>query len=236
MNLIETTVGELVAQRPGRARVFEHFGIDYCCGGKKLLAAACREKGIDLLAIENAINAADQEVVAESTNWTTAPISELANHIEQTHHAYLKTELPRLEAKLKKIASVHADAHPEMVRVFEIFTEFKAELESHMGKEEMILFPLCRRLESAMAPVASHCGSVQNPIRVMIAEHDHAGNALEQMRALTHDYTAPADACNTFRATMHDLEKLEQDMHQHVHKENNILFPRAIEAERVVGV
>jgi regulator of cell morphogenesis and NO signaling len=155
----------------------------------------------------------------------------LPAHIEQTHHAYLKQELPRLDTLTAKVARVHGPENPNLVRLREIFVEFKAELDSHMAKEEQILFPLCRRLESARSAVASHCGSIQNPIRVMIMEHDHAGNAMEQFRELTDNYTAPEEACNTYIAMFDSLRQLEQDMHQHVHKENNILFPRAIEAE-----
>ncbi len=232
MSVTETTVGQLVADRPARARVFEKLGIDYCCGGKKPLATACEEKRLDLQLVLRELNAADQDRDAAEHDWANKSMTELTRHIETTHHAYLKEELPRLDFITRKVAAVHGENHPEMVKVREVFVGLKAEMDSHMVKEEMILFPLCRRFEEEKdAAAASHCGSVANPIRVMIAEHDDAGHALEQFRTLTDDYTPPPDACNTFRALVDSLKQLEADMHQHVHKENNILFPRAIEVE-----
>lgn len=230
MSNLETTVGEMVVQRPGRARVFEKLGIDYCCGGKKPLELACRDKGLDTAAVLRQLAEAEQERSAVEQDWAARSLTDLTRHIEQTHHAYLKQELPWLDQISQKVALVHGKKHPEMLRVREIFVNFKAELDSHMMKEEQILFPLCRGFESQQA-LPNHCGSVRNPIRVMIAEHDDAGAALEQFRGLTHDYTPPAEACNTYRALLEGLRQLELDMHQHVHKENNILFPRAIQAE-----
>lgn len=226
----ERTVGELVVERPSRARVFEKLGIDYCCGGKKPLAQACNEKGLSLDAVWQALNDAENQV-ASGRDWNTAGLGELADHIEQTHHAWLKQELPRLEFITGKVANRHGPNHPELVEVHEVFMGLKAELDQHMMKEERILFPLCRQIESSDGPMQSHCGSVANPIRVMVMEHEDAGDALARMRELTHDYTPPADACNTFRAMLDGLRELELDMHQHIHKENNILFPRAVEAE-----
>jgi regulator of cell morphogenesis and NO signaling len=231
MTLTETTVGQLVTEKPARARVFEKFGIDYCCGGKKPLAQACGEKGLDPQTVLNELSVADQQKNGSEKDWSSATLTELADAIEATHHAYLKQELPRLDFITEKVARAHGANHPEMLRVREIFIDFKAELDSHMFKEEQILFPLCRRMEAATEAFASHCGSIANPIRVMLAEHEDAGNALEQFRKLTHDYTPPLDACNTFRALLDSLRQIEADMHQHVHKENNILFPRAIELE-----
>jgi regulator of cell morphogenesis and NO signaling len=233
MTTLEMTVGQLVAEKPARARVFEKHGIDYCCGGKKPLSIACQEKNVSIDQVVRDLDAAEQhDRNTVEQNWLNRTMTELTRHIEQTHHAYLKQELPRLDMITKKVAAVHGENHPEMVQVREIFVGFKAELESHMMKEEMILFPLCRQFEQeGAAEMPVHCGSVQNPIRVMIAEHDDAGHALEQFRTLTNDYTPPADACNTFRALVDSLRQLEADMHQHVHKENNILFPRAVEVE-----
>jgi len=228
----ESTVGQLVVERPARARVFEKLGIDYCCGGKKPLGQACAEKKLDVTAVVAALQKADSDRAAAERDWGSSSLTELANHIESTHHAYLKSELPRLDFLTHKVAAVHGPHNPKLVQVREIFIGLKAEMDSHMQKEEQILFPLCRKLEQGGAgAAASHCGSVQNPIRVMIMEHDHAGNALEQMRALTDDYTPPAEACNTYRAMLDALAVLEHDMHQHVHKENNILFPKAVRVE-----
>jgi regulator of cell morphogenesis and NO signaling len=229
---LERTIGELVAERPARARVFEGFKIDYCCGGKRPLAEACRAKGLDPQTVLNMLAIVDDSAPPDERDWTKATITELCDNVESTHHAYLKQELPRLEFMARKVATRHGDHHPELVALRDVFLGFKAELESHMAKEEQILFPLCRQLDRAQGPVPSHCGSVQNPIRVMILEHDHAGNDLERMRELTAGFTPPADACNTYRAYFDALAQLEQDMHRHVHKENSVLFPKAIDAER----
>ena len=231
MSKLDTTVGQLVTERPARARIFESLGIDYCCGGKKPLAQAIAEKGLDEKAILGVLDAFDDASPVAEKNWGEASLSELADHIEATHHAYLKTELPRLEFLVNKVANRHGPHNPKLIELARIFGIFKAELESHMHKEEVILFPICRELETATGPRQFHCGSVQNPIRVMIHEHDDAGEALGRMRELTDNYTAPTDACNTYRALFDSLKQLEQDMHRHVHKENSILFPRAVSAE-----
>jgi regulator of cell morphogenesis and NO signaling len=234
--LIETTVGQLVVERPSRARVFEKLGIDYCCGGKKPLGSAIEERGLDAGAV---VAELEQEQTGAAPqggrNWATASLTDLADHIESTHHAYLKAELPRLAQLTHKVASRHGDRRPELVEIYDVFSGLKAEMESHMMKEERILFPLCRRLDTAETLPPSHCGSVANPIEVMVREHEDAGDALARIRVLTNDYTPPPDACNTYRATFDSLRQLEADMHQHVHKENNILFPKAARAERLLS-
>jgi regulator of cell morphogenesis and NO signaling len=231
----QTTVGQLVVERPARARVFEKFGIDYCCGGKKPLLSVCQEKGLNADDVLGALNVADGAGPSGTEqDWGRATLMELADHIVATHHAYLKAELPRLDHLTERVTRVHGAKHPELEKVRGTFLALKAELEQHMMKEEMILFPLCRQLEAADGPVESHCGSVANPIRVMMLEHDDAGAALATMRTLTGDYVPPEDACNTYRAMLSGLAELEADMHQHVHKENNILFPRAVEREQAL--
>jgi regulator of cell morphogenesis and NO signaling len=235
MSAIDTqrTVGELVAQRPARAIVFEKYGIDYCCGGGKPLAQACQERGVDFEAVTKELRNSDAAPQPPQRDWTKASLTELADHIVSTHHAFLREQLPRLDQLTAKVASVHGEHRPELRTLREVFVGFRQELESHMYKEEQILFPMCRTLEQSdsSAPPAFHCGSIANPIRVMIMEHDHAGDALGQMRTLTAGYRVPAEACGSYRAMLDGLESLEKDMHQHVHKENNILFPRAAQAE-----
>jgi regulator of cell morphogenesis and NO signaling len=227
----QSTVGQLVVERPSRARVFEQFGIDYCCGGKKPLEQACADKKVDLKQLLSAIEAADSTAQPAERDWAAATLAELADNIEQTHHAYMKKELPRLEYLTGRVLNAHGAGHPELAELREVFMALKDEMESHMMKEERILFPLCRELEQSAGPVHSHCGSVGNPIAVMVAEHEQAGSALAQMRHLTHDYTPPEGACNTYRAMLSALAEVEADMHRHVHKENNILFPRALDLE-----
>ena len=230
-NKLEMTVGALVTERPARARIFESFSIDYCCGGKKPLAQAIAEKRLDEKTVLRVLDAFDDQASPAEQDLSKLTLTELSDHIEQTHHAYLKRELPRLEFLVNKVANRHGEQRPALVEVASIFAAFKAELESHMQKEEVILFPICRKLEQSTGPQEFHCGSVKNPIAVMMHEHDDAGDALKRMRELTNDYAVPADACNTYRALFDSLKELEFDMHRHVHKENSILFPRAVELE-----
>lgn len=236
-----TTVGDLVVQRPSRSRIFQKLGIDFCCGGKKSLADACRGKGLDpasvlqvLLASEAAAPDADASGSVSASGGggggdpATMSLTELCDHVQATHHAYLKEELPRLHAMIHKVAAVHGDRCPWMRDVLEAYLPFMDEMTGHMRKEEGVLFPLIRGLESVGDGGAAGGGmSVAGPIRMMEHEHDGHGQALARIRELTDGYTPPLGACNTFRATLDGLAELEADMHQHVHKENNVLFPRA---------
>jgi regulator of cell morphogenesis and NO signaling len=229
--LLETPVGKLVAERPGRALVLERWGLDYCCGGKKPLGVACGEKQLNVDDVVRDLLQSDAPENATETDWTTAPLSDLTDHIIHAHHDYLREALPRLTALTEKVRRAHGDRHPELDNVTCVFRDLRNEMELHMMKEERILFPLVKRLEQSDVSEGFHCGSIRNPIQVMEAEHDNAGWALARLRELTGDYTAPQDACNTFRVMLDALAELEADMHTHVHLENNILFPRAIELE-----
>lgn len=227
---LSTSVGEWVKQHPQTSRVFESLRIDYCCGGASSLGDACQKLQIDpqgvLASLAEALLKQD-----DSINWSERSMTELCNHIEETHHAYLRRELPRLTAIIEKVADVHGDSHPKLDELVRAFAELRAELEPHLFKEEQILFPAIRQLEVAEGPLTFPFGTVGNPIAMMEEEHDHAGGGLGHLRSLTNDYTPPADACNTFRAMMDGLRELELDLHQHIHKENNVLFPRAIAYE-----
>lgn len=217
------TVGEIAARFPATVRVFEKYGLDFCCGGNRPLTDACRERGADPdLVLGDIRRAVAASPAAVDTDWQTAPINALVDHIVETHHAYLKRQLPRLAAMLEKVASKHT-AHADVLQpLLGVFTDMREELDAHLMKEEMILFPAIRN------PGAFHCGGLQNPIRVMLAEHDSAGGALAEMRRLTAGYVPPADACNTFNALYFELAELESDLHRHIHLENNILFPRVL--------
>jgi regulator of cell morphogenesis and NO signaling len=178
------------------------------------------------------IEQAVQLPAEDPTDWMQAPLSTLIDHILDTHHAYMKVQLPRVEARLAKVLHAHGDRHGDMLcAVARVYGAMKAELDGHLAKEEMVLFPLVRALEGGAPSGSFHCGSVQNPIRVMFMEHDSAGEALVELRRLTNGYTVPPDACNTFRALYFELEEMEKDLHRHIHLENNILFPRAIALE-----
>jgi regulator of cell morphogenesis and NO signaling len=218
----ERTVGQIAAALPASVRVFEKHGIDFCCGGAVPLTDACRRAGVDPALLLHEIDQAVQLSSSDKTDWLTAPIPALIDHILDTHHIYMKAQLPRLEAMLAKVLQAHGDRHGETLRqLAAVYAPMKAELDAHLLKEERILFPMIRTGES-------HCGGVQNPIRVMLYEHDSAGDALLQMRRITADYTPPADACNTFRALYYELSEMERDLHRHIHLENNILFPRVL--------
>jgi regulator of cell morphogenesis and NO signaling len=230
------TVGEIARENPASVRVFEKYKIDYCCGGKISFAEACQARGIAPADLQSELDAAGAQPGVQR-DWSEAPLGLLIDHIVGTHHVYLKSELPRLQAWLDKVLSAHGTNYGStLVPLANTFEALRAELESHLGKEEMILFPLIKGMESAkgsgqQAPPA-HCGSVNNPIRVMVHEHDNAGQALQAIHRITGGYTVPADACNTYRALYHGLAELESDLHRHIHLENNILFPRAAELER----
>jgi regulator of cell morphogenesis and NO signaling len=226
--MMHQTVGSLVTQRPGRARLFEKLGIDYCCGGKISLQDACNAKHLNLNEVVASVEAVDRAPASTELDVTKMSLGELVDHIEQTHHRYLKTELPRLMPLVEKIASRHSDKNAKLPQLPVIFAAFRSELESQMVKEEQILFPWIRQIDRNQIASAGCGGSIENPIRVMELEHQHAGDALALMRHITDDFSTPSNACNTYRAVMHALNELESDMHQHVHKENNVLFPRAV--------
>ena len=228
------TVGSLVAEHPQGLRVLDRHGIDYCCGGKRPFDAVCKEKGLSPESVlEEVLSAKPGR--EDGTDWGKAGLTKLCDHIEATHHVFVKEELPRLAVLAEKVARVHGERHPELPRVGELFSGLKAELEAHLMKEEQILFPLIRQLDQATTKFEFHCGSVANPIRVMEQEHDSAGDALHEMRRLTKEFTTPPDVCTSYRALMEGLDALEKDLHVHIHKENNILFPRAIERESVLA-
>ena len=227
-----TTVGQIVADQPQLARVFEELQIDYCCGGKRSLDEVCRGRGLDVRQFVQRLK--DAEAMSTSPageDWQTAPLATLCENIERVHHDYLRRELPRLAAIIAKVVNAHGANHPELAEVERVFSELKAELEPHMMKEERVLFPAIRYLEANGQAMQFPFGSLANPIRMMVSDHDQVGDALARLRQLTSNYVVPAGACNTYRVMLEGLAALEGDMHEHVHKENNILFPRAVELE-----
>ncbi len=226
----DKTVGELVAERPMRARFFEKRNIDYCCGGRKLLSQVCQETDADLQTLLKALEQFDKENAekTDESNWLDASIKELIDHIVSRHHEFLKQELPRAQHLAEKVARVHGKDHPELIRVHEAVGALSKDLENHLEKEETVLFPYCITLDNADTLPEIHCGHVSNPIAVMLREHEDAGDLLKEIRTLTQDFSLPEGACNSYRALFETLETLEQDIHEHVHKENNILFPNVL--------
>jgi len=225
-------IGDLVLELPAAVRVFEALGIDYCCGGQRSLAAACTEAGQDLQEVLAQLDGLQAKAPEPGDRrWADAPLGELIDHIEATHHAFTRSELGRMAPLMEKVLRVHGEHHPELADVAELFEALAGELVPHLEKEERILFPFVRALESGQAP--SGCfGTVQSPIRVMMSEHDHAGEILRELRSLTGGYAPPADACGSFRSLYLGLASLEEDLHRHIHLENNLLFPRAIALEQ----
>lgn len=232
---LNQTVGELVRDNPARSRVFECYSIDYCCGGKVPLETACAKRGLDPECITQELAGIDERATDTDHDPAGMPLTELADHIVATHHAYLQQEFPRLDFMTEKVANAHGDAEPRLHELRRVFLACREELESHTNKEENVLFPMIRELEAADGPVSFHCGTLANPIRMMEHEHDNAGNALARFRGLTDGYTPPEWACNTYRAMVDALATFERDMHQHVHKENNVLFPKALEREATLN-
>jgi regulator of cell morphogenesis and NO signaling len=230
------TLADLAATSPAAIRVLEQHGLDYCCGGKQALDAACLTKGIAPDQILREIDAATAAVAADR-DWQTAPLNELVSHIVETHHAYLKAELPALGARIAKVVSVHGGRDPQRLpRLAAVFAGLRNEMETHLVKEEAIHFPFIAQYGMAQsrnqpAPPVPF-GSIAHPIAVMEHEHDGAGDALAEIRDLTDGYNPPAYACSTVRALYEGLKALEKDLHIHIHLENNILFPRAIAFEK----
>jgi regulator of cell morphogenesis and NO signaling len=232
-----TTVRDIALQTPEATRVLEKLGIDYCCGGHRPLAEAAADSNLTVDEVIRAIESAKNDTAERtaSTDWQKESLTALVEHITATHHEFVKTEVPRIQALTAKVAGKHGPNHPELEQVKEIFEGLAEELGSHLRKEEQILFPYIAAIEQSQRtgePLPHSCfGTVQNPIRMMFLEHDNAGDALKQLRQLSSNYTAPADGCVSYKTLYEALAGFEADLHQHIHKENNILFPRAIAME-----
>lgn len=234
----EKTVRELALENPSATRVFEKLGIDYCCGGNKSLEQACQVANLPIDEVIDSLEMADHaaRAVQVARDWQREPLADLASHITSTHHKFTRAELARLAPLLDKVCSVHGKNHPELQQVRASFQGLAQELTTHMMKEERVLFPYIVRMEEAVIqkePVLpAPFGSVQNPVSMMEHEHDSAGNALRSMREASCGYTAPGDACISYQTLYKALAEFEADLHQHIHLENNILFPRAIAMEK----
>jgi len=218
------TLGAIVTDHPALARDLERLGLDYCCGGRRSLAAACAEHGLDVVAVTEVLT--DEAAGTTPEPWATMGPTELVDHIEATHHAYLHEELPRIEALMARVEGAHGERHPELAFVQASFDELALELDPHLAREERILFPMIRRLGGVGA--GSDRTELSGPIRVMLVDHDRAGELLERLRGLTGGYRVPDDGCASYRALYEALSALEADTHLHVHKENNVLFPAVL--------
>jgi regulator of cell morphogenesis and NO signaling len=241
MQITETSsVREIVVALPASTRLFEGLGIDYCCGGQRPLGEACAKAAVPVDEVLRSINRLAATPPAEpERDWQREPLAALISHIVEKHHVYTKDELPRLERLLNKVCDAHGQRHPELLGLREMFSGLQAELNTHLLKEEQVLFPYIERLEEAFAAQRAVAppffGTVRNPVRMMMNEHDTAGETLEMMRAAAGAYAVPADACPSYRTLYGALAAFEADLHQHIHLENNILFPRAEAMEREVA-
>jgi regulator of cell morphogenesis and NO signaling len=218
----ETGIGQIAASHPLATRVFSRHRLDFCCGGGRAIGDVCHENGLDTNAVISEITKELNSAVVE-VRWDEKPVVELIDHILATFHEPLWEELPRLEEMALKVLDAHGEKDPEKFQeIADVVVAMRFELEEHMTKEEQILFPAVKEGRGDLT---------LGPIAVMMVEHDEAGDALRRLRELTNDYDLPAEACNTWRALWFGLNALEEDLHQHIHLENNILFPRVLNCE-----
>ncbi len=223
-------VGKIVAQDYRAADVFHKRGIDFCCGGKKSLDIACAEKGMDTEGVIAELETALADDTQAEMGFDKMPLDELARYIEEKHHKYVRESLPVLLHYVEKVERTHGGNYPELVTLHEVFSETYEDLQFHLDKEERMIFPYVRALVKAQQEGGSlpftPFGSVANPIRVMNDEHDTEGDRFRRIRALLNDYEVPRYACMTWRVMLQKLEEFEKDLHEHIHLENNILFPK----------
>jgi len=232
----DETLGEIVAKDMHKAQIFKKYGIDFCCGGKKTVKQACAEKGIDVTIIEQELQKAGKVVSNRPLPYNEWNLDFLADYIVNTHHSYVRKNLPDITSYAAKVMQVHGNQHPELIRINQLVSEVNAELTGHLVKEEKILFPYIKALVAAKdhtQPLqAAHFGSVQSPINMMEMEHELVGKNLDEIRQLSHNYLLPEDACASYSLLYRMLDEFEEDLHLHIHLENNILFPKALAIEK----
>ena len=231
----ETKVKEIALSNPAARHVLEESGLDYCCGGGKSLQEACLGADVSAEDILSRLQVKSETRNPGERSWVAAPLAELTRHIRERHHRYVREAIPRVANLLEKVRTKHGEHHPEIAEIQGIFTEVGREMIMHMQKEEQILFPYIEALEKSRkenrALEPPFFQTVRNPIRAMMQEHDAAGELVRQIRRASAEYAPPEDACTSYQALYQDLREFEADLHEHVHLENNILFPRAVEME-----
>ena len=228
------SLAQIVNNNHQAASVFEKYHLDFCCKGKRSLEQACTEQQLSISKVaEDLENIFTKDNNGSVVDFEKMNLAQLTDYIVQTHHAYVKNEMPQIHAYLQKVSSKHGERHPELYKIFQTFSAVKEEMEGHMKKEELILFPRIKELEKLAdnenADLQLNITYLQSPITMMEQEHDHAGNLLNDIRVFSNDYTPPQDACTTYQLSFVALKAFELDLHQHVHLENNILFPKALE-------
>jgi regulator of cell morphogenesis and NO signaling len=231
----ETKVKDIALANPGARQILEDAGVDYCCGGGKSLHEACLHADVPAEEILKRLRENSKHVSPDESSWALAPLSDLTRHIREKHHRYVREAIVRIQTLLDKVGAKHGEDQPEITEIQRLFTEVGREMIMHMQKEEQILFPYIGALEQARSSHSSvetpFFQTVRNPIHAMMKEHDAAGQLVKQIRTASSEYTAAVDACTSYKALYQDLKEFEADLHQHVHLENNILFPRAVEME-----
>lgn len=231
-------VGELVSEDYRRAEIFKSYNIDFCCGGKKSVEQACGEVGISVQPVIDALNDLELQPSGPRQDYRKWTLDFLCDYIVNTHHTYVKEAIPQIVAFLNKVCDVHGNNHPELMEIRAIFLPFAGELTVHMQKEEIILFPQIKRMIDVQKQnidfTSPPFGSIGNPIAAMEADHEDAGQVLAKINKLSNGFTPPADACSTYQVTLLNLKQFEDDLHRHVHLENNILYPAAIELEETL--
>jgi regulator of cell morphogenesis and NO signaling len=231
----ETKMKDIALSNPAARQVLEDAGLDYCCGGGKSLHEACLHANVSSEEILSRLQENAKNTGPDDSNWIAAPLCELTRHIREKHHRYVREAIPRTRALSDKVAAKHGQNHTELVEIEKLFAEVGREMIMHMQKEEQILFPYIDALERAVNAHDSveppFFQTVKNPIHAMMQEHDAAGDLVKQIRILSSEYTPPGDGCTSFKALYDALREFEEDLHQHVHLENNVLFPRAVELE-----
>ena len=239
MNIQENNIiGELVAQDYRTASIFKKYGIDFCCQGNRTIQDACEAKKINSTSVVTDLNEISKTSSENTTDYQSWPLDLMADYIEKKHHRYVETKTLEIKPYLDKICRVHGERHPELYEINEHFLAAAGELAAHMKKEELILFPFVRKMAKAKHENSKletpPFGSVENPIHMMMHEHSTEGERFRKIEELSNNYTPPSDACNTYRVTFALLKEFEADLHLHIHLENNILFPKAIELEKQV--
>ena len=232
----EKQIGQFVAEDFRTAAVFNKYGIDFCCKGDRTLEEVCDKKGIEIDSILEDLNTVLNSKANQSIDYKSWPLDLLADYIEKKHHRYVEEKIPVLIQFLNKLCSVHGERHPELFKINEEFTACANALTAHMKKEELVLFPFIKRMVKAKSDNETihspQFGTVENPIAMMMEEHDTEGERFRKIAELSNNYNPPADACNTYKVAFAMLEEFEQDLHLHIHLENNILFPQAIKLEK----
>ncbi len=230
----DTVIADLVAKDYRAASIFKQNKIDFCCNGNITIEAACEKKQLNFMDLVSQLEKATATVNDSTIDFNSWPLDLLADYIEKKHHRYVDAKFMEIKPYLDKVVRVHSDRHPELIEVSKLFYESVGELSMHMKKEELTLFPFIRKMvkaEAAGTTVEAPFGSVQNPIKAMMMEHDNEGERFRTISKLTDNYNPPSDACNTYRVTFSLLKEFEEDLHLHIHLENNILFPKSIVLE-----